>query len=572
MTIDMFKYSDQMLRQFLKTSSPEALSKKINAMAEDMGDDAFGRQIAREMVQRTRPQAAVPAIYGHYRDLVRDGIEFFLSRISRPRLVRLAVSQLQMNPRSDARERLLEMAKQFPTLHKLGQIIARNPNIDPGVKQWLIHLENGRYGTPHTAIVKRVRRQLEHTGSLGRIQVRATILAEASVGAVIPFAKAPCGDPDTTDGVLKILKPGIRRQLDEELTILADTAAFFERNRERYPLRDFKFLEVFQEVGDMLAKEVDLAAEQVHLAEAAAFYSSTPAVQIPGLLPMSTDTMTAMDYLDGPKIIDADLSPEQRSHCAAALFDALVCEPLFSPCESALFHGDPHAGNILAVPVPGAMTPRIGLVDWSLAGHLPRRDRVKTVQLIQSILKKDLSGIRVAVTALANKGCRGENGQLQAQALAFMHSAQFDRMSLVRKAFLLLEKLSYKGFVFPADLMLFRKAIFTLEGVLNDLWPAFDMDAAVIRYLGGLMAREIPKRIGGLLFPLTDRPENYPSLISNMELNSLAIHQYGATLKTMTEAFLYPFAGWSSLFSFTLAPARVPVGAKADKGPRAQIR
>lgn len=565
MTISMFQYSDQMLRQFLLTSSPEALHTKMNAIAESLGDESFGRQVARETVERTRPQAAVPEIYGHFRDLVRDGIEFFLSRISRRRLVDLVACQLRMDPRADARQRLLEMAKQFPTLHKLGQIIARNPNIDPEVKQWLIHLENGRYGTPDTDLVKRVRQQLKHTGSSNSIQVRPTILAEASVGAVIPFVETPCADPDAIDGVFKILKPGIRRQLDEELAILEETAAFFERNRERYPLQDFKFLEVFQEVSDMLVKEVDLAAEQAHLAEAAAFYSGIPAVQIPGLLPMCTGNMTAMSYLHGPKIIDADLTPQQRMQCADVLFEALVCRPLFSPSETALFHGDPHAGNILAVPATDSGLPRIGLVDWSLAGRLTQPNRVKTIQLIQALIKEDLSGIRRALLALANGRCRGESGQLRYQLLTFIRSEEFARMPLMRKAFRLLEKLSYKGFVFPADLMLFRKAIFTLEGVLNDLWPDFDMDAAVMQYLAGLMTREIPKRFGGLLFPLADRPENYTSLISNMELHSLAIHQYATALKAMTQAFRDSFTGWSCFLGIANYPVTVHVPVKTGK-------
>lgn len=552
MTISTFQNYDQEFRQFLQTSSPEAVHAKINAMAERLGAESFGRQVARQMVKQTRPQEAVPEIYGHFRDLVRDGIEFFLSRISRRRLVDLVVGQLKMDPRADARERLLEMAKRFPTLHKLGQIIARNPHIDPDVKQWLIHLENGRYASSDTDIVKRIRYQLKHTEGLDNVQVRCTILAEASVGAVIPFVETPGADPDTIDGVFKILKPGIRRQLDEELAVLEETAAFFEDNRELYPLQDFKFLEVFQDVGDMLVKEVDLTAEQIHLAEAAAFYSCMPAVQIPGLLPMCTDTMTAMDYLDGPKIIDADLTPEQRRQCAGVLFEALVCRPLFAPSEKALFHGDPHAGNILAVPAPGSGMPRIGLVDWSLAGRLTRYQRIKTVQLIQAVHKKDLSGIRVAVMALAKGHGHGQTGLLRTQILALLHSAEFVRMPLMRKAFRLLEKLSYKGFVFPADLMLFRKAVFTLEGVLYDLCPGFDMDAAVMQYLAGLMTREIPKRLCGLLFPLADRPGNYPSLISNTELHSLAIHHCATTLQVMTQAFLDSFTGWSCLFGIGL--------------------
>lgn len=62
---------------------------------------------------------------------------------------------------------------------------------------------------------------------------------------------------------------------------------------------------------------------------------------------------------------------------------------------------------------------------------------------------------------------------------------------------------------------------FTLEGILYDLWPAFDMDAAFTQHLTALMTREIPKRFANLLLPMADRAENYSSLISNFQLHSL---------------------------------------------------
>ena len=151
--INMFNFSDRMLEQFVAKASTDELHQKLNAMAAAMGDAAFGKHVAREIVQRTQPQKAVPEIYNHYRRLVCDGIEFFLSRVSRHRLVELVVNQLKMDPAASSEERLLELAKRFPTLHKLGQIIARNRHIDPAVKQWLVHLENGRYGTPRKGLL-----------------------------------------------------------------------------------------------------------------------------------------------------------------------------------------------------------------------------------------------------------------------------------------------------------------------------------------------------------------------------------------------------------------------------------
>ena len=95
--------------------------------------------------------------------------------------------------------------------------------------------------------------------------------------------------------------------------------------------------------------------------------------------------------------------------------------------------------------------------------------------------------------------------------------------------------------------MLFRKAIFTLEGVLHDLWPSFDMDAAMIQYLTALVIKEIPMRVGGLFFPMTDRPENYPSLISNSQLQSLLISPFAAVMRTSAAAFA-AFTPWGGIF------------------------
>jgi len=568
MTNNMFTYSDQMLHHFVQNTSHETLQEKLKTMAAAMGDEAFTKYVAREIVERTQPHRAIPEVYGQYRSVVRDGIEFFLTQVGRHRLMELVVSQLRLDQETGTQERLLELAKRFPTLHKLGQIIARNPNIDPVVKKWLIHLENGCYGTPLDGIVEQIGGQLEQTGNRDRVQVQPSILSEASVGAVIAFYWNRPSSQERTEGVFKVLKPGIRRHLDEELLVLEKTAAFFEENRQRYPLKDFKFIDVFEEVREMLVKEIDLAAEQTNLVEAARFYRSMESIQIPQLFPFSTDTMTAMAFLKGPKITDAPLSQEQRKRCAAVLFEALVCRPLFSRREPSLFHGDPHAGNILAVKDPVSGNLRIGILDWSLAGRLTKRDRVKTAQLIQAVIKKDLSGIRRSVNALAIGACMDSGRQrheFRNLVLATVRSSGFDRLALIKRTFKLLEQLTFEGFVFPAELMLFRKAIFTLEGVLFDLCPSFNMDAAVTHYLTTLVTREIPTRFGNLFFPLADRPENYSSLISNIELQSLIIHQYVAAIRSGTRSLSAYIAGWSRMSGVPSWPALALIPISDDK-------
>jgi|GEM_PF-6118729 len=102
----MFNYSDQMVQNFIPSASPEVLQEKLNTMADAIGDEGFAKRVAREIVKRTEPHLAIPEIYSRYRPLVHDGIEFFLSRMGRHRLLELAGSQSRLDPDADTQERL----------------------------------------------------------------------------------------------------------------------------------------------------------------------------------------------------------------------------------------------------------------------------------------------------------------------------------------------------------------------------------------------------------------------------------------------------------------------------------
>lgn len=526
----MIGINDQinMLNILAQTKDPNSIRQKLTDLAQDIGVDNFREKAAQEMVNRTQPDRAIPDVYQPYQALVRDGIQFFLSHLSLHRLVDVLVHQLQMARDSSAEERLLELAKQFPTLHKLGQIIARNQNIDPTVKRWLIHLENGKYGTAPEELLLHISGQLKRMDAQPSVDIDPFILAEASVGAVIPFKWRTSDSHDVAHGVFKVLKPNIEEKLDEELAIFKQMARFFEKNRRCYALKNFKFLDVFEDVRNILNKEINLQTEQSRLSEASRFYEHMDEVVIPDLIPLCEKTMTAMAYLDGDKITDADLTQAQRKACAHILMDALICRPLFATEDPALFHGDPHAGNILAIADSSARILKVALLDWSLAGHLTQENRLKIVRLIQSIIIDDLSHICRSIDNLAEGATEwGILPQFGLRGIVsdLMHSEDYARLSLMKKAFWLMEQLSYEGIVFSSDLLLFRKAIFTLDGVLFDLDPQFNMDTFVLNYMAGLLADEMPLRLSNLLFSLADDPENYRSLLSNTDLQAMMTYQ-----------------------------------------------
>jgi hypothetical protein len=67
-------------------------------------------------------------------------------------------------------------------------------------------------------------------------------------------------------------------------------------------------------------------------------------------------------------------------------------------------------------------------------------------------------------------------------------------------------------------MLLFRKSFFTIEGILHDLDPQFDMDAYLTTLLRELAGEELPKRLLYHAFPYWDRALNYKSRLSNAEL------------------------------------------------------
>ena len=59
-------------------------------------------------------------------------------------------------------------------------------------------------------------------------------------------------------------------------------------------------------------------------------------------------------------------------------------------------------------------------------------------------------------------------------------------------------------------------------------------------------------RFGNLFFPPADRPENYSSLISNGELQSLMVQQYFSAINSNPQSFAEFLMEWSRMWRLPL--------------------
>ena len=309
----------------------------------------------------------VPECYAAYRPLIADGLRYFLERLPISRLARLVADQQGLPAGTEMAHRLATLIGGCPTLHKLGQIVARNHLLAPALRKQLQRLESMAPTQDVASLVPSLRKELgEHTWQA--ISLAPTALAQASVAVVVPFTLQGAKSAELDQGVLKILKPGIEDCLAEELEIWSALGPYLDQRCEDYGLPSLNYAETLAAVSELLASEVHLDREQRHLALAARLYEHVRAVKIPRLFEFSTARVTAMERIFGAKVTDtAHMREADRWTLAVSIVEALVAQPMWSRQPNALFHADPHAGNLIATD-----DGRLAILDWSLVGYLSK--------------------------------------------------------------------------------------------------------------------------------------------------------------------------------------------------------
>jgi ubiquinone biosynthesis protein len=227
--------------------------------------------------------------------------------------------------------------------------------------------------------------------------------------------------------------------------------------------------QTISEVRRLLEHELDFAREQATLIEAARMYRSSIGIRVPRLIqPLCTGKVTAMSTENGVKVTDVfPQSPLRRERVASQVVEALLVVPLFSREPAAVFHGDPHAGNLLY----DEPNRELIVLDWALSERLSLAARRRLVMLAVMTLLRKPAGVSEAICGLAlpRRGRRVPRRYIESHVNRFFAKLPEGRSPGVLDAMMLLDDLALRGVRFPSALFLFRKALFTLDGVLEDV-------------------------------------------------------------------------------------------------------
>ena len=470
--------------------------------------------------------------------LVHDFLLFFLNELSKERLIDRIVAQLQVKA-EDRGRRLIALADRAPSLQKIGQIMARHPQLPAHMRRALQTFENSISTTRRDELVEFIQ---DDVGSeeISRYQMEfdQEVLAEASVGAVIRVELVLPQESAPRMAVCKVLKPYAVDALREELVILDGMVNYFEEHGSFYQLRQMPLSRMFDEARKALSKEIEVVEEQKNLARAAEYYRNSRKVKIPEIYPMSTPNVTFMEYIDGGKIVDA-LPDDQkaRSLLANRLDDTLTWDVIFSRQEEAVFHGDPHAGNVFFLRnEPG----RIALLDWGLCGILPRGQRDQLIQLLLGIYLKNKKRVRNNAFSLLEEGSQAspeDHARIQAIALNVMDESRATRKDLFLIMNEMVARLTKAGYSLEFNLVLFVKAQVTILGILKELDPKMKRGSRAFRQVSGRVFKEIPKRLLNTVYFPGWTSRDYPSMISNEDLRDVQFRIIGRAFKKLGSGF-----------------------------------
>jgi|CZKR01.1.fsa_nt_gi ubiquinone biosynthesis protein len=430
--------------------------------------DAMARWIVDEVVP---VDALVPEAYKQWRPPVRDAMMFVVTRLSPARLAPKLLEQIELPAKTSPEVRLLRLIAKVPGLQKLGQVIARNQHLHPALRNALAKLENGIRDVNPEDISAIVKKALGPRAKTFAVEIAPRILKEASVSAVVRFTWR---NPDTgrrERGVFKVLKPHIPEYFAEDMDYLQGLAQYFGDRHHTYGFAAHLIPDTFRKVRRLLRHEVNFAREQKTLIEAGTLYRSFPGVRIPRVIqPLCTPTITALTEERGIKVTSAAarLPAARRRKVAEQLVEALVAVPLFSSTQDALFHGDPHAGNLLYNNKTGELV----ILDWALRERLSREQRRHLALLFLMVSLRDPVGTSNEVLALSQRRIRitSPRGRRVRESVAkFLNEMPASRMPSGADAMRLLERVAIEGVKFPSSLIMLSKVMFTLEGILGDI-------------------------------------------------------------------------------------------------------
>lgn len=393
-----------------------------------------------------------------------------------------------------------------PTYTKFGQILATRGDLLPG--RWIAALEQLQSGAatlPFDELQQTVELSLGEPVDSAFAHFDRAALAAASL-AQVHRARLH----DGREVVVKIRRPGIRNIIEADLRLIRHLVEV--ANAASGEVRRFDPIALVDQLARDLLDELDFTQEGRNADLLRADFAGNDRVVIPQIhWQWCSEDILVMDYIAGipPREPDslraAGIDPSRIAELGAELVLDMVL-------VNGRFHGDPHPGNLLCLPGD-----RLALLDLGSLGIISPRRQHQFLVFVIGLRAGDPESVADMLGAWSQQTSPSREKLLRiAERLVARHSNGPLVLNALVADFLPL--LRHEGLALPPDLLLIFKAMVTMDGVIANIRPGFDLSHALALARSKMVKSQVsrltrPEIIESSLLELTRIAADTPHLL-----------------------------------------------------------
>lgn len=291
--------------------------------------------------------------------------------------------------------------------------------------------------------------------------------------------------------VVKVQRPGIRKQIAEDLEVLEEITSFLDEHFKT--ARRYQFRKVFEEFQKTLIHELDYTREATSMLLIGKNLEEFSRIVVPEpVMDYTSRAVLTMDYIPGKKI--PDITPLERTELDGfVLADELFRAYLKQTLVDGVFHADPHPGNVLLT-----NDNRVALLDLGMVGRVTPEMQEKLIKLLIAIAESQGETAAELAMQMSETTDFFREQDFRRSIASIVADQQDNTLEKIDVGRVLLEigkTAGESGLYVPVELTMLGKALLQLDQIGRTLDETFNPHDAVRRHVTAILNERLHKEI-----------------------------------------------------------------------------
>ncbi len=411
-----------------------------------------------EEIMRARQITAILIRYGFGNFVKKSGMGRYMVKKSRYEKIEAI---------KEAERIRLALQDLGPAFVKFGQILADRPDLIPDdVRTELQKLQDNVAAMPDAEAKKIIEEELkkpitEVFKDFNEKHIAAASIAQAYTGTLLNGDKV----------VIKVQRRGIDKTIRRDVRLMGFFANYIQKNDE--DLKGLNIPGIVEEFGRSILKELDFSNEAANMMRFKHITKHNTDIETPKVyMEYTTPKVLFEEFVDGDKIAGPEAlrakgyDPEIiAKNGARSVFEQIFIH--------GFFHADPHPGNIFLKPGN-----KIVFIDYGMMGSLRPYQMDFLGKYVLGYVQRDARKITEAMLLLCNMRHFNRAEELEFEIGDLLKHYQFLSVKDMNFGAIMnqsIDIITRFGLQIPPTIYLLIKALVTIEGVAEKLYPDIDI-------------------------------------------------------------------------------------------------